>query len=1103
MPVVITSARQLLREIDPLPFPDRQRLLARTARELVGSAELGLLLEELSGADQFSRRLALQIASIAGQHEYIGAVLRERDPALVSRAIKAAVRHGSSGDAIAGVLPELPSALRHTLYQAIRRRGATDLAERFLPSVRARWGEHEAAALLGACSAQTVIAQLPELEHAIANWVALARRHPRVVLDFVDAQLGALPRAGWSGLWQRVGAGVAAMAEREPDRVLDLLERSLPHVALPTALARSMAALARHDRQRVLHLVLDPRRQGGVPGGRTFWRAFADAADADLVALSRAIATDRWQFQRFLHTLPPRRRAAVYDGLLGAHDLVANGIDISVLDELPATQRHAEAARLLTKPSVTDDPHLRLQVTARLDWAAAAPVLTAATRRATADERAEAYPLYVTCAVGTRDSEVVGAMLASLARLANEQDPVRSAAVSAIASIPPWLFREADSDVLAKLMRDAAQARDRSWRTETAINDLARALLREGVLSRRPLLVSAGLDGMQLLGSHQSWLNLYGLDRDLPRGAEQGVFAALQPRLDADARRGRYAVALALAGGLGRRAWDMPALQRFVDTARSAKDDGVVHTAIGLWLAPPNTRDERVAQILRADRSTITIPVVQSAIAWRRTDLLDDVFRRPLHGRFLKRGVRYVPTFRGCFDAWLPRQVSTYADLLLSLATGPRVPVRERVAAVSSLGRVPGTRDTVRGFLGDTAVPVVEAALAALAWSDDPATALPELLSYADDDRARVAIYAAARCAGFVAPGELGGMLRPLLASAKVTSRKEAVRLVAEHRVTDAAALLSQTWSVTDQHRDVRRSIVSASRSLLDDERSWQLLAEAAADHDVATALLDITPTAIAECHRTRYAALVLGAADAADDDAARLGLAALPRWARWTGATGVAMLTERVVDLASTATWRDALDALLATCDLLEDGGPLTEVTAILIAALDQAIEGRDQPARQRATRLAVRLRAQLDRSAALRPAALTVADQLVPVAGRVGVELAASAVPWATGELDVLRHVAQLADRAVLAHHAHVAVQEGLRRVLPRLTPGRVLDTATALARDESPAASVLALGICQLAGSDAGWSAPWRTLLGELRDSDDPDVRALAFETFTDLG
>lgn len=1093
------SARSLLRELDQLPFPARQRLLARTARDHAGTTGLDDLLRELADGDRLSRRSALQMAAIVAHRECIVRSLDPGDVDLAARAISVAVRLRIADGEVRELAPRLAPELRRVLYSACRRHGATDLAERLLPGVRVRWGDHEAVALLATCRSGTVRTVLPELGYAVTSWVSLARRHPEVVLDFVETQLAALPPAVWADLWQRIGAGIAVLTATEPGRVLALLERSVPRVGIPYPLASSMAALARHDHRRVLQIVLDPRRPGAAPAGRKFWRAFAEVSDVELVALARTVSSH--QLSRFLHALPPRRRGAVYDGLLGGRDLVTAGLPVTILDELPAGARVAAAERALTLPSVADDPHLRLQVTARLDWGTARPVLAQATRRPMADERAEGYALFVACARATREPDVVGSMLASLDRLPNEQDPVRSAALSALAAVPPWLFREADADGLRTLMTDALQARDSAWGTTTAVRELARGLVREGAISGRRQLVAAGLDGLALLSQHLSYVGLHGLDRDLPRGTEQLVLDAVKPRLVADAKVGRYTAALELAAGLRRRAWDLADLQRFVDQARSAKDDGVVRQAISLWLAPSVTRDARVQQVLRDDRSTITIPAVQSALARRRTDLLDDIFRRPLHGRFLKRGVRYVPTFAGCFDAWLPRQTSAYAELLVSLATAPGAPTHQRTSAVRTLGRIPSTLDDVRLFVGDAEVSVQEAALAALAWSDNPAAVIHDLLAHADSDRARVAIYAVARCARFASAEQLSRSLRPLLGARKVTSRKEAVRLLAEHRVADAHVLLGQAWSEPGQHRDVRRAIVAATRFLLDQESCWDLLTAASADPGTATAILDVLPSGIAVSHRTRFAGVIGVVASSPDPDTARAGLQTLPRWAQWAGHSGLDITAAQIMSLASTSTWRQALPAMIVSSDLLADASAITTVTTALIAALDDQLVDRDQPARQRLMELAHQLQRQLGSSATLRAAAGTVADLLAPVATDAAMELAAAALPWEDEDavLAALLHVAQIADRPLLVTTAQRAVSASLSVVLSRLDPAGTQRAGRALIDAGTPAAAMVGLGIVQVAGRSAGWQEPWRTWLLELRRHGDADVRAAATATF----
>ena len=1096
-PTVTTSARRLLRSLDRLPFGARQRLVSETARGLVGTAGLDALVRDLDGHDEFARRVALHIAFVAGHRRYVEHCLSAAQTAVVHHALSAAIRLGLPAEVFLERLPHLPTALRRTLYNGVRRRKATALADALMPAVRAAFGDQEAAALLVACSGPVVAATLPELEHAIGNWSSFGHRHPAEFLDFVDAELAATSPAWWPRVWDRLGHGVSSAVPAEPGRVLDLVERMLPHAPLPWGLGRTIGVLARHSPERVVRLLLDPRRTGYTPDSRALWRAVTGLGDAELTGLARLL--DGARLVRFLHVLPPSRRAVVYSGAVGGRA----DLPLTALDELPATARSAEARRLLTLRAVADSPSQRLAVTARLGWVEAGPVLWEATRRATADERAEAYPLYIAAAAASRDAEVFAFVLGTLTRLPNEQDPVRASALTALAAVPAWLFRPSETALLVRLMVDAAEARDISWSTQRAVRELAGALIREGAVSRRPELVDAGLAGLESMGSHMSWIDLSRLDEALPHGAEHQVFDALRHRITVDAARGRYTVLLALAAGLGRRAWTMAPLQDLLDKARSAKDEAVVRLAVALWLRPPATRNARVAEVFRGDRSTITLAPVCDAIESRRTDLLDEVIGKSLHGRFLKRGVRHVPSFHGHFHRWLPRQVSAYAVELADLATAPGVSVYERANAVHSLGRVPGTAALVRELLGDREVQVVEAALSALAWIDEPGDSLAVLLSYADTDRARVAVYAATRCARFTTPERLGTQLRRMLAGRKVTARKEAVRLLAEHRVPNAIALLAATWNGPNGHRDVRRALVSATRWFLDDEAAWDLLAKAvASEQAVATAVLDLSPLTVARQHRARYAALVRTVAGSPDRDTAALGLAVLPLWARWDDG-GADLLVDLVSDLGNTATWQQALTALIDVCGVAEDVEPLRTATERLLAAGERfgAAEDRDLPARQRIGALVQAVSGNRN-SPVLRTAARLLSDDLAADIHRgSAVLLAVAAIPWDEEgpELDQLREVARLADRPLLAVLAKQELSGQLDMAVRRISRDRVRALAETLAA-EGPAAARLALAITTAAGRDTGWPVHWRALLRTLRGHDDPDVRVAALDTFT---
>jgi hypothetical protein len=1108
----VTAGDRLLRAIDRLAYPDRQRQLAATARRLAGTVELDVLLADLYDRGGFARHTGVLVARVAGHLGYVVRCMSASEPGVRAAAVVAAVELGVPAAAVGGQLSGLPLATRRVLYRAVRRHRSTALAAALVPVVRSRYGDAEAAALLPSCPPEMVAALLPDLDYAVGNWAALARAHPGVFVDHVEARLAAEPRAAWAELGGWLGPGLGAVAPLEPARLLAVLERGMPELGLPYALDRTVAALARYDPGRTLALLVDRRldRPWLPTRRRALCRALLGVEDGELAALGRVLAGGGG-LARFLHLLPPARRAAVYAGVLGRRDRPPGGYD--VLDELPAAAREAEARRLLGLPAVVEDRAARLAVTARLPWAEAAPQLHAATRRQAAGDRATAYPLLVAAAAATRDPAEVAELVGSLTRLPNEQDPVRAGAVWALSAVPPWLYRETGQAALTALLTGAVQARDSSAATRRAVEQLSLRLVVQGARSGRPELVGAGLAGLDGLGQYVNGLRLPGLDRALPAGAEHTVFATLEPRIVADARRDRFDLVFALAHGLGRRGWAVDGLQRRIDQARGATADATAEEAITLWLTPPATRDTRVERVLRADQSAIAVDAVRDAVGLRRTDLLDSVLSKPAHGRFIKRGVRLVPWFRGV-ERWLPRQTDAYGDLLADLATTGSAGW-EQVAAVRRLGTVPGGTGRLRGILaatrpGDRAV--IEAALTALGRTDEPALALPALLAATAGDHAHIAVRAAGRAARQIQPAALVDALTPLLSAAKITTRKEAALLLAAHRVPAAADLLAAAWAAQGQHRDVRHAIAAAAaRHLLDDERAWALLADAAtAPYGVVTAVLNVRPHLLPERHRGRFGGLVRIAAGAADLDTAQLALAVLPRWYRWDPPASE-LLVDAVTDLDHTGTWRHAVAALVHVAGADGGAAPVTAAAARLLDAAGHRRNGRDLPARQRLLELA----AQLTRTAH-RPPAATAAVELAtlltadPTLRRPALDLAVAAIRWdATGLTDALRGIAALADRPALAPIAGEQVRLALSRKVDRLATDTLTAVAATLAgtapeeitpAHDHPATAHLALGIARAVGAAAGWTPELRLLVSGLRDHPDPDVRTAALDTFT---
>ncbi|WP_329236412.1 hypothetical protein OG417_31935 [Actinoallomurus sp. NBC_01490] len=1126
-------ADELLAEIEPMTYGAR---CARLATLPMGPAERARLLGELGERGAYERSVGLLIAAAArdtASLEYIAAAAGDADADVAATAIGLVVRLGAAGAAaLTAFVGDAPAESRALLYRAVRRYRRTDLADDLIGPVRERWGDREAAALLPACGAASVDRLLPELAYAAANWSMLGHVHPRSVLDQAERELAELPgqlRRAW---WISRGAGLAETVDHFPLRVIDLLERHWEPIGPGSALVPRLALLIAAAPERMCDLLLRPEVRpslGRLLRARSVReRLVRLLPEPRLAELLKAVREDDTALVLLLRTFPPARREPVFDAAMDGVDLSARELAPAVLDVLPLARRGREARRMLGLRKVADDPWRTLEVTAFLPYEQAAETLREVTRRADADERGRGYELLIGCAGRSRDPEIFGDALASLARLRNEQDPVRQRALRALTEVPPGLLRAGHAPVLGRFIEDALSARDLSHSTVHALSRLVTLAFRQGASRGDRDLTAFAVDAIGTLADRGSGVLVGRLDDCLRRGDEYELVRSLAPWLERDTARDEFRLTFVLAEALGRRGHDVPELQAALERALHAKRDSVINRAIGYWLRPPRTRAERVEHVIGVDRSSVVLPAVFHVLATERTDLLQSALSGAVPGgRFWRHSIVFVPYVRRPWPRrWTAAQRAAYLRLLHRAATDRSVPESERARAVRLIGDVPSaSAEELRGYLRAKEPLVRRAALTAAAWTADPRSVLGELLGQATGDDAHVAVYAATRAARFTPPSVLPAALAPVLADGKITARKEAVRLIAHHRAPDAGVILARAWDQEGQHRDVRTTIVSAARRLLDLPGSERILAEAVrGPRDLARQVLGAAPLTVEPRHRARYADLVVDAARSADPTVRGEALGRLPSWASWSPeATGT--LAAQFRDLTETVTWRIALDGLI-TCAMSGDGrteprdaDARTELrnAVAALAAADEPADAepeRDLPAAQRLDAavhaLARAARADRDRADPV----LAAMDEVLPEP--LGALLAASTLRW-----DRPGTLAALLDRPIGSAFAIAEVAGALARRLgdggpfagtsTRYGVGRfphadvpdpadVLPHATAAAERDDLAAGAAAVALTRACGPRAGWSAPWRGLLRRLRAHPHPDVAYLARRVHT---
>lgn len=1085
MDAVLAATRALLTSLEPLSYRERMRRLAAWARTAPDRAQV---CADLRTRGPYERRLALAAATVAQDVDGVVAATRDPCPSIRGAALVAALRAGVVVDDCL----QRPAAERRLVYRFLRRRRTPAVADAMIARVREEYGDEEAALLLPGCGEDTVRALLPDLEHALRP-ASLVRWHSGPLLDRVRERLASASPDDRGRIWDEVAGAVLRC---DPARVLDLLERYAPTKYLPYAMS-AYGRLAAHDPGRLVRLLVAPDRaawllQTDLP--RKVLRRLVVLPVEELAPLARRLRQRGDRLAALLKAVPPSRRGRLYDLALADVDTTAYVPPFDVMAVLPSAVRIREATRVLGLPRTRAEESRVRWWSAYLAWPDACAALESALRAGDATERANGYALLVAAACRSRDPRIVAEVVARLGRLRNDQDPVRAAALTALEKAAPLLTAEAVT-ALATLTTDAVQARDSSAQTVAALEKLAAAVLRHHVAT--PQLRDWALHTIDAVSGDAPVLVLLRFDRILRRGQERMVFDRLRGWVEAGIARGWYDPLFALTRALGKRAWRLPELQDLLRRAIGPHTlPEVAQTAIELWLDDPRARPHRVAEVLDVDPTAVTIPRVWATVCAVRTDLLDRVLDRAPRGRFVEPGLRWVPARVSHVERWLPRQQASFVTLVEAVVADADQEVWRRAAAIKAAAGVPGAGwELAVRQLEAAEVVIAEAALSALARTDRPEEALPVLLRYADSDRARVASYALNRAARYVAPARLVDLLGTALATpAKITSRKETLRLLASYGPLRVMETLLEAYLDPAAHRDVRAAIASAARHRLEAEASWRILEAAMrGSREERHAIITAPPSVVARRHRARYGGLVVEGCRSADPEVRRVAFLQLRAWSPWLAGI-TELVVERLTDLHEELTYGEADNLLAAGRDRVF-GDALTRLVA---ADIDDDRPGdalADRPARRRVELLVHSVVTRV-RFWSADPDQTALLDAARWLAGHPTFIREAVTTLVHVGGLDNLDEVADLcAGRPVLAAHAADRVAECLRQLAERLDPTTVADTVDRLAGRGDVAGGLIA-AVLVGHGERYGWRTPWRDLVLRLRQHPEPDVRDRAY-------
>ena len=459
----VPSLAKLSREFERSTHSARVRRMALLGRDERGTAALAKLLDELGRGTGYEQYLALVAAEVAEDRLRVFAATQSPLHRVRSFAFGAAFRLGVAPDVLWDAADRAGASDRAYVARLVAKAPSADLADRLIDEVRRRRGDSAAASMLRGCQPQTVARLLPQLDHAVRSWRALAKRHDQPVLDHVETVIRAAPPSRRDQLWRRYEPAIAVVLRVHERRVLSLLDEIGPSSGAASVVRGQLGWLTRRNPSWVGRALLAPEyrpvlSRSGLPSGLRRTARLLGTADRE--ALARVLRDRPANLARFLRSFPPAERAAIFRGAYADVDRAQLVVSGDVMRALPIDVRTTEAQRMLQLRVARENPAVEATFTAYLPIALARPALEARTSAALAEDRAVAHGLLVSCAAVSRSPEGLAAALSYVTqRVRNEQDPVRLAVANAIAAVPPTLIGSSHLDPLASFVTSVVEAR--------------------------------------------------------------------------------------------------------------------------------------------------------------------------------------------------------------------------------------------------------------------------------------------------------------------------------------------------------------------------------------------------------------------------------------------------------------------------------------------------------------------------------------------------------------------------------------------------------------------------------------------------------------------
>lgn len=834
----------LVKQLETVTHAARMRRMTELGRAAATDAQIAQTLTALENGGFYERCLALQ--SCFGSKDGGHALRAIEDPSSIiqNRALKLLALFGNEAQ-ITKALHDARPDRRLSLLGLLRNGPHAATVDSFLNTL----ADRDAVALgplLSFGSAQVVARhfELVRPTGGIYFWRRLARFHPDLVLDRLRASFDAAAILDARLLWE-ANTVLEILAKRHPDQGVKLAQLLAPHGPIH---ASALSRLGQRRPAAIADLVLASEGPQNV--------SLASAAhrldNCRLLSLLERQPNTLTPPQVWFRRLPRDQREAVFlhSGLQWRDK--DGCVDGQLLRHLPAKARETEGRRHLELPVLATRPLVRLQYAALVPWAEARRAVDPFLNHPEAELRSAAMQALI--GVARFDRPRLAEVLTLVRGRKHEQDPVRGVMLTALAQLPPGIWKADHLDDLGQVLRDALSAADLSHMTVAFAQEIVVRLL--------PFHPDWSAEWLATLVRERGQIHLGFLEQLLTDADVRRIAPALTPVLKAWQTREREGQLVQLGQCLGRRIRAFDALlEIFRRMLRETRTQWVAAAIVQIIAQHQRKELKELAPALVAeDPSWITQMPVLTFLHRHRQDLLTAFLgQKAYRGRFSTGRTRYVLPLRDGFFRWTTAQQSIFAKTLEEV-THVKDRMRDIPAvlgAITQLAALPAVEPTRLAELAADERPAVqEAALRALGKLD-AGQGVPILVQGLQGDRARVAIYAL-RKAILAMPIAPALELLKTVPLTRITVAKEYLRLLGDMPAVEAFNEL-QKLDARELHRDVRVALLRALWGHLEQPDAWAILDRAAESPDPAlmTAVVRIPADRLSETSQRRLVALL------------------------------------------------------------------------------------------------------------------------------------------------------------------------------------------------------------------------------------------------------